>query len=114
MKETVLKSSIFELWDIDADCEAPRAFHALMDYCGVSDALNTKFFDESQTKEIQKSRDYFNLVGEPSIELSEEDYLKECQLINPNFSEAKKSNCTVPSCHSLSNASGTVISILGP
>ena len=57
MKETELKSLIFELWDMDADCEAPRAFHALMDYCGVSEALNTKFFNESQTSEIQNSRD---------------------------------------------------------
>ena len=102
MKETVLKSSIFELWDMDADCEAPRAFHALMDYCGVSDALNTKFFDESQTKEIQKSRDYFNLVGEPSIELSEEDYLKECQLINPNFSEEQGTDSWIL-CYELMN-----------
>ena len=87
MKETVLKRLIFDLWDMDADCKAPRAFHALMDYCGVSDALNTKFFNESQTNAIQNSRDNFNCVGEPSIELSEEDYIKECKMITPNFLE---------------------------
>jgi len=107
MKETELKSLIFDLWDMDADCEAPRAFHALMDYCGVSEALNTKFFNESQSNEIQKSRDDFNSFGEPNIELSEEDYLKECQIITPNFLEEADTDSWIL-CYELMNNFDTV------
>ena len=108
MKETLLKRLILDLWDIDADCKPPRAFHALMDYCGVSDALNTKFFNESQTSEIQNSRDDFNCIGEPSAEeLSEEDYLKECKIITPNFLEEPDTDSWT-SCYELMNYFDTV------
>ena len=87
MKETLLKAEIFDLWDMDADSKAPRAFHALMDYCEISNALNCKFFDDSQTKEIQDKRNNLNMFGPPSIEGSDEEYIEQIKLITPSFLE---------------------------